>query len=967
MFISSQYWGERVTFATAGNKCNQQLCDRRTRPSCDSIANPALGTQCITNAHFWANTPCTLRVKINSDNTVAIVHSAERNDPSSVVRHVQNDTKTYFRVEWLGVDSSQSILSNCNSIPTCSVTIDEVCVCNMTVEEEQVFYDGDSPTVNDVLKRLTIGSFEPSLLASNWVSQTINGVTIYSIDGQLTSSSIFEVTDSNGVRHLRKNLKSNVRIIGKDAYFRNPVHFISIFDPAVYQAYHETDAALDQYFYHPNTAPFLAIRFAQRFGISNPSPGFVSRIASAFQQGTYTFSNGGSSITYGTGKYGDLGATIASILLDREARSTVLDSDPVHGSLKEPLMKILGLMRALEFKLASDAGFIDFDININFKIGQMAHALPNVFSFFSPFYTSGIVSEASLVAPEAQVMTGPRSIDSLNGLLSLVKFGLSSCYGGVGRYQYWTYYDCLKYRVASVNDGALGNLTFAPSDSSTAYKITDELATLLTAGRLNRLSRQVIDDVIRSEPNQTIALLKAQQLIVLSPEFHATNLVRQIDMLRPDPEVPVPSVKPYKAIIYVLLDGGMDSFNLLVPHTCTETNSDGQNLLEQYNSERTILALTTAERTRIVDATGQPCSQFAIHKDLEIVDRLYKAGDLAFFANAGVLNQPVNKDNYWKITKTALFGHNTMQEEAQQLDPFDTAPGTGVLGRMCDILKLKSFKAQPITIQDFSVATVGVPGSGIDPLLVSSYETNRFNPLSVGDNFEVKPYLKRLNKETETQSSLYGEIWSENLNKALNDNEAILQAVSQTKLNQTFPNTDYASKLRVVSSLIGSHQQRGTDRDVFYLSMGGWDHHSEMKASLSANFVRLNEALTVFYNEMQAQGKWDGVTVVFTSDFARTLTANSGAGSDHAWGGHYFVMGGAVKGGKIHGTYPSDITVTSPLNIGRGRIIPTLSWESVLNPLVEWMGVDQESELNYCMPNRIKSGAQLFTQSEIFK
>jgi uncharacterized protein (DUF1501 family) len=908
-----------------------------------------------------------LRVKINSDGTVAIVHSAPESEPVSVSRHVQNETKTYFRVDWSGEDSFQSILSNCNSIPACAVTIDEVCVCNMTVEEVQVFFDGDSPTIDDVLKKLTIGSYEPSLLASNWVSQTTNGVTIYSINGQLTSSSIFEVTDSNGVRQLRKNMKSNVKIIGKDTYFRNPVHFISLSDPAVYQAYHETDAALDQYFYHSNTAPFLAIRFAQRFGISNPTPGFVSRIAAAFKSGTFTYSAGGTPLVFGTGNYGNLGATIASILLDREARNTVLDSDPVHGSLREPLIKIVGLMRALEFKLAPDAGFIDFDININLKIGQMAHALPNVFSFFSPFYTSGIISEASLVAPELQVMTGPRSIDFLNGLLSLVKFGLSYCYGGVGRYNWWMTSDCSKYRVANVNDGALGNLTFAPSDGSAAYKITDELATLLTAGRLSRLSRQVIDDVIRFEPNKTIALTKAQQLIVLSPEFHVTNLVRQNDMLRPEPEVPVPSAKPYKAIVYVLLDGGMDSFNLLVPHTCTETNSDGLNLLAQYNSERTTLALTTTERTRIIDATGQPCSQFAIHKDLEIVERLYKAGDLAFFANAGVLNQPVNKDNYWRVTKTGLFGHNTMQEEAQQLDPFDTAPGTGVLGRMCDILKLKSFKAQPITVQDFSVATVGVPGSGIDPLLVSSYETNRFNPLSPGDTFIVKPYLKQLNKETESQSSLYGEIWSENLNKALNDNEAILQALSITKLNNTFPTTDYASKLRVVSSLIGSHKQRGTDRDVFYLNMGGWDHHSEMKDGLSSNFVRLNEALTVFHKEMQAQGKWNGVTVVFTSDFARTLTANSGDGSDHAWGGHYFVMGGAVKGGKIHGSYPSDITSTGPLNIGRGRLIPTLGWESVLNPIVEWMGVDQESELNYCMPNRIKSGAPLYTQSEIFE
>ena len=78
-------------------------------------------------------------------------------------------------------------------------------------------------------------------------------------------------------------------------------------------------------------------------------------------------------------------------------------------------------------------------------------------------------------------------------------------------------------------------------------------------------------------------------------------------------------------------------------------------------------------------------------------------------------------------------------------------------------------------------------------------------------------------------------------------------------------------------------------------------------------------------------------------------------------------MGGAVKGGKVHGSYPSDITSTGPLRIGRGRIIPTLGWESVLNPLAQWMGATQEADLNYCMPNRIQSGAPLLTLGNLFK
>lgn len=124
--------------------------------------------------------------------------------------------------------------------------------------------------------------------------------------------------------------------------------------------------------------------------------------------------------------------------------------------------------------------------------------------------------------------------------------------------------------------------------------------------------------------------------------------------------------------------------------------------------------------------------------------------------------------------------------------------------------------------------------------------------------------------------------------------------------------------------------------------------------------------MTTFYDEMKARGYWDSVTLIITSDFARTLTANSGEGSDHAWGGNYFVMGGSVKGGKIFGNYPSDITATGPVNIGRGRLIPTLSWESILNSVAMWMGVETPAELDQCLPNRHQTGTKLFTDSEVF-
>ena len=139
-----------------------------------------------------------------------------------------------------------------------------------------------------------------------------------------------------------------------------------------------------------------------------------------------------------------------------------------------------------------------------------------------------------------------------------------------------------------------------------------------------------------------------------------------------------------------------------------------------------------------------------------------------------------------------------------------------------------------------------------------------------------------------------------------------------------------------------------------------------MKDGLTTNFGMLNEALTFFNDEMVAKGLWQDVTLFVASDFGRTLTANSGAGSDHGWGGNYFIMGGSVKGGKIHGQYPDDISTDGPQNIGRGRIVPTTSWDSILNSIVGWMGVEDEDGLNYCLPNRLKTGSRVIAKDEVF-
>lgn len=297
-----------------------------------------------------------------------------------------------------------------------------------------------------------------------------------------------------------------------------------------------------------------------------------------------------------------------------------------------------------------------------------------------------------------------------------------------------------------------------------------------------------------------------------------------------------------------------------------------------------------------------------------------------------------------------------------------------------------------LQINDATVATIGVPGASVHPLVVGLNGVQRFGPALGSDGINMNDYWRHMTNVTEKQSTVFGETWSESLKRAVEDSEQLSDMLDRVVLTQTFPNDRVSSRMKAAANMILTAQDRGVDRDVIFLRVGSWDHHSSMKANLATQLTWLNTGLSVFESEMKAQGLWGSVTTAVVSEFGRTLTANSGMftalmkpcawipmltssasfycdvgdGSDHAWGGHYFLAGGSVSGGQILGNYPADISTAGPLNIGRGRIIPTSSWESMLTSAVQWMGLSTEAELDYCMPNRFRAGATLFSADQVF-
>ena len=160
-----------------------------------------------------------------------------------------------------------------------------------------------------------------------------------------------------------------------------------------------------------------------------------------------------------------------------------------------------------------------------------------------------------------------------------------------------------------------------------------------------------------------------------------------------------------------------------------------------------------------------------------------------------------------------------------------------------------------------------------------------------------------------------------------------------------------------------------SERDVFMVGRRTFDSHQNAYSMNAGHLAAFNQDLIALHADMTAIGMWDNLVVVTISDFARTLTSN-GQGTDHAWGGNSFMMGGAVKGRRIHGRFPDDLKpATSPLEVGRGRgvFIPTTPWEGMWYGIAQWFGVEEAHMLDV-LPNKdmFEAGSTLFTREQMF-
>ena len=233
---------------------------------------------------------------------------------------------------------------------------------------------------------------------------------------------------------------------------------------------------------------------------------------------------------------------------------------------------------------------------------------------------------------------------------------------------------------------------------------------------------------------------------------------------------------------------------------------------------------------------------------------------------------------------------------------------------------------------------------------------------------KIESEIQELHKHHAT--SIFGETVSDSYASTFERVKVLKNAIDEIGLDPAtetcFQNAPgwLWTQFRTVARVIKRRDVLQAKRDVFYTRLGGFDTHSDNGPKFTELMTETNAAIKCFVEEMKKQGVWQDITIVTASEFGRTMTSN-GLGTDHAWSGNHLIMGGGIKGKQIFGKFPNDLTADGPLNIGRGRLIPEVSWDSLWNALGKWFGLTQDL-IDGVLPNA-QNFPNLLEETDLYK
>ena len=401
----------------------------------------------------------------------------------------------------------------------------------------------------------------------------------------------------------------------------------------------------------------------------------------------------------------------------------------------------------------------------------------------------------------------------------------------------------------------------------------------------------------------------------------------------------------YKALVCVFLYGGNDYANTLVPY-----DSSNYGL---YNGLRPALAYARSALDATALSPSTPLAggrQYALAPELAPLLPLFDAGRLAVQLNVGTLVQPTTKAQYLAksvLLPPKLFSHNDQQSVWQASSPEGATSGWG--GRIGDLFEAGNGNAT-FTCVNVSGNAVFLSGKSAVQYQVSPTGSVPIKALAspLFGSAACSAALQTL--ITQDRSHLLEAEYNRVTRRSIDANAQMATGlVPASSITTPFPSGNaLADQLKMVARMVASASALGAKRQVFFVSLGGFDTHDGLLTDHPVLLTNVANALTAFYQATVDLGVANQVTTFTASDFGRTLTGNND-GSDHGWGSMHFMLGGAVAGKRFYGTPPA-VANDGPDDVGQGRLLPTTSVDQYAATLGKWLGAS-DTDLLSLLPN----------------
>ncbi len=397
------------------------------------------------------------------------------------------------------------------------------------------------------------------------------------------------------------------------------------------------------------------------------------------------------------------------------------------------------------------------------------------------------------------------------------------------------------------------------------------------------------------------------------------------------------SAGDYRALVCIFLFGGNDSNNMVVPI---------DSRYGAYQTMRGAVALPVSGTGAVLPIGS---SGYGLHPALTNVQRLYNERRSAPVFNVGTLVRPTTKAT---LSSTRLprnlYSHSDQTQQWQSSDP--NGGGTGWAGRVNDVIG--SLNTGPLSpgVNLNSGNALFLSGTGTQGVNVSNGST--FGLESFGSTAAMTTRVNALQRLLTFDSGVRlvtaaDGVLTGSLAAAREINTALAGA---PPLPVTFPNTGLGRQLAQVAQIISVRATLGMNRQIFFAGMGGFDNHENLVAAQQGLMTTLDGAVGAFYGALDAYGVSNQVTTFTESEFNRTGDSNANVGSDHAWGSHHLVFGGAVQGGTTYGAFPVH-QLRGPDDAGdRGYWIPTTAIDQYAATFGSWFGVS-DANLASIFPN----------------